>query len=205
MCYRTKLNARLQSIEETFEATFLNPEEYKPQKEINAFDFPYTPVIADQEPEEILFFKWGLIPNWAKDVGIEKMTLNSMVETCKEKPAFRDSVDNRCLVIANGYYEWQWLDSKGKNKQKFLIKPKDREVFAFAGIYAIWKKPDTGAQVNSYSILTTKANELISKIHNNKKRMPIVLRQKDLGLYLGGSNIENFAFPYEVELMGTKL
>ncbi|MDX1542798.1 MAG: SOS response-associated peptidase [Christiangramia sp.] len=200
MCYRTKLNSKLSSLEKSLDARFIEPEKYKPQDEINAFTFSETPVILDENPGEIDMFHWGLIPFWAKDDKIKKMTLNSKIETASEKPAFRNSVKNRCLVIADGYYEWQWLDAKGKEKQKFLIQPVDQEIFSFAGIYSSWKNPHTNELVNSYSILTTEANELMSEIHNNKKRMPVVLKKQDTAAWLAGEDIEKFAFPYEVEL-----
>lgn len=205
MCYRTKLNTRIRTIEDIFDADFTDPEKYEPQQEINAFNFPHTPVITDQGPGEILFFQWGLIPFWARDEGIKKMTLNSKIETCTDKPAFKNAVENRCLVIADGFYEWQWLDPKGKQKQKFLIRPKDQEIFAFAGIYSTWKNPKDETLINSYSILTTEANSIMSKVHNNKKRMPVVLKKQDHGLWLGGSAVENFAFPYDVELVASPL
>ena len=200
MCYRTKLNAKIGQIEKAFDAKFTEPELYLPQDEINAFDFAPNPVISDHAPGEILFFNWGLIPFWAKNDQIRKSTLNAKIETVTEKPAFRGSVENRCLVLANGYYEWQWLDEKGKNKQKFLITPMEAEVFAFAGIYSSWRDPETNSEVNSFSIITTEANELMSKIHNNKKRMPVVLHQKDHSAWLKGKEVDNFAFPYEVQL-----
>lgn len=203
MCYRTKLNAKLQEIEKTFDAQFIEPESYAPSEEINAFEFKKTPVIIHENQGEIEMFNWGLIPFWAKDDKIKKMTLNAKIETATEKPAFRDSVENRCLIIANAYYEWQWLDSKGKKKQKYLIQPKDQEIFAFAGIYSTWVNPENDQLVNSYSIFTTEANKLMSSIHNNKKRMPVVLRKDDRKNWLRGTKIENFAFPYEVELIAT--
>lgn len=128
------------------------------------------------------------------------MTLNTKIESATEKPAFRNSVKNRCLIVANGYYEWQWLDPKGKQKQKYLIKPKTQDIFAFAGIYSTWRNPQTNEQINSYSILTTEANQLMSKIHNNKKRMPVVLRKEDHELWISEKELSQFAFPYEVEL-----
>lgn len=200
MCYRTKLNAKLQDIEKTFSAQFIDPGSYTPMEEINAFDFLKTPVVTDENPEEIQMFNWGLIPFWAKDDKIKKMTLNAKIESATEKPAYRNSVKNRCLIIANGYYEWQWLDSKGKSKQKYFIKPEAQEIFAFAGIYSSWRNPETNEQVNSYSILTTEANELMRKIHNNKKRMPVVLRKEDHELWLSERELSKFAFPYEVGL-----
>ncbi len=200
MCYRTKLNSDLYKIEKSFDARFIEPEAYKPMDEINGFAFSKTPVISNENKGEIQMFNWGLIPFWAKDDSIKKMTLNAKIETAAQKPAYRNSVDNRCLIIADGYYEWQWLDAKGKEKQKYLIQPSDQEIFAFAGIYSTWKNPATGEQINSYSIITTEANELMSEIHNNKKRMPVVLKKEDQQGWLNGVDLSNFAFPYEVDL-----
>ncbi len=200
MCYRTKLNTKLSEIERAFDARFNEPEAYVPMEEINGFSFSRTPVITNENRGEIEMFNWGLIPFWAKDDGIKKMTLNAMVETADEKPAYRNSVNNRCLILANGYYEWQWKDPKGKEKQKYLIWPKDQEIFAFAGIYSSWTDPATNKLINSYSMLTTDANELMSEIHNNKKRMPIVLKKEDQASWLGNSELSSFAFPYEVQL-----
>ena len=203
MCYRTKLNAKISNIEKTFQATFVEPGLYVPREEINAFDFLKTPVISDVAPGEILFYEWGLIPHWAKDESIRKSTLNAKIETANDKPAFRDAVQNRCLIIANGYYEWQWLDAKGKQKQKFLIESSDQPVFAFAGIYSTWKNPATDELLYSYSILTTEANELMSEIHNKKKRMPVLLHKNDHRAWLDGAAMAKFSFPYEANLKAT--
>ncbi|NJW52464.1 SOS response-associated peptidase [Salinimicrobium oceani] len=203
MCYRTKLNSRLSQIEKSFDASFIEPEAYLPMREINAFDFQKTPVILDENRGEIDFLQWGLVPFWAKDDKIKKMTLNAKIETLTEKPAFRNVVGNRCLILANGYYEWQWLDAKGKEKQKFLMAPEDQEVFAFAGIYSTWKDPASQEVVNSYTIITTEANELMSRIHNIKKRMPVVLKKEDRNNWLSGMEVSTFAFPYEVTLAAT--
>lgn len=201
MCYRTKLNSKLSAIEKAFDARFVAPEDYVPLNEINAFNFSKTPVIADDSQGEIVFFNWGLIPFWAKDDNIKKMTLNAKIETAGEKPAFRNSISNRCLVLADGYYEWQWLDPKGKTKQKYSIRPENQEIFAFAGIYSSWTNPQNNQLINSYSILTTEANELMSEIHNNKKRMPVVLRQEDRNRWLTGGELSDFSFPYDVALI----
>lgn len=204
MCFRTKLNSKIRDIEKTFEAAFIDPEAYRGQEEINGFTFSPTPVVTDTNPGEIQMYNWGLIPHWAKDDSIRKMTLNAKIETAGEKPAFRDAVDRRCLIIANGFYEWQWLDEKGKNKQKYLLEVEDQEIFAFAGIYSSWRNPQSGELISSYSVLTTEANELMSRIHNHKKRMPVVLNRKDRSLWLQNSNISNFAFPYEVPLKASR-
>ena len=205
MCYRTKLNAKIGEIEKAFDAEFLDPDAYTPMQEINAFDFLETPVITDENQGEIRMFHWGLIPSWAKDDEIKKMTLNAKIETIDKKPAFRNCVNNRCLVLANGYYEWQWLDPKGKQKQKYLLEPEDQDLFAFAGIFSTWSDPQSGLELYSYSIVTTEANELMSRIHNNKKRMPVILRKEDRRNWLSGTEVGNFAFPYEVNLKAQAL
>lgn len=205
MCYRTKLNAKIEKIERAFNAGFSEPEQYQPLAEINAFDFSATPVISDVSPQEILFYNWGLIPHWAKDDNIKKSTLNARIETAPEKPAFRDAVQNRCLILANGFFEWQWLDNRGRRKQKYLIRAAKEEILAFAGFYSIWRNPLTGDIVPTYSIATTAANELMSEIHNNKQRMPVVLLADDRQSWLQGAAIEDFAFPYEAPLVATKV
>lgn len=205
MCFRTKLNTKIFEIEKAFDASFTEPELYTPQEEINGFDFSKNPVITDAAPREILFYNWGLIPFWAKNSDIRRSTLNARIETLVEKPAFRNSVDNRCLIIANGYYEWQWLDEKGKSKQKYLITSAEEETFAFAGIYSHWQHPATGKKMGTYGIVTTEANELMSMIHNNKQRMPVVLHRNDYNDWLKGATPKGFAFPYEVQLTAQKL
>lgn len=199
MCYRTQMNKTIGEIEKAFKAKFISPESYVPQDEINAFDFGKTPVIKDENRGEIQLFNWGLIPYWAKDEGIKKMTLNAKLETISEKPAFRNP-DGKCVVLANGFFEWQWLDPKGKQKQKYFIHPEDQEIFAFGGLYSIWKNPATEKLINSYTIVTTEANDLMSRIHNNKKRMPVVLKKEDIKNWLNGTSEKDFAFPYEVKL-----
>lgn len=200
MCYRTRLNSDLGLIEKSFGATFVEPDRYHPQEEINGYAFQPYPVITDEDATHIVMAQWGLVPFWSKDDAIKKFTLNAKIETLDEKPAYRNSTDKRCLVIADGYYEWQWLDSKGREKQKYLIRPKDQELFALAGIYSHWRDPQTGKNVQSFSIVTTEANELMAQIHNNKKRMPVLLRERDRDKWLSGTDYRDFAFPYEVAL-----
>ncbi|MCM4157591.1 SOS response-associated peptidase [Gramella sp. AN32] len=204
MCYRTRLNAQLEEIEKSFDAYFEEKERYMPREEINGFSHSPYPVIVDESPGHIQFYNWGLIPFWAKDNKIQKATLNAKVETLNEKPSFRNAIKNRCLVIVDGFYEWQWLDPKGKEKQKYIIKPKDQDIFALAGIYSQWKNPETGSEMGTYSIVTTEANELMGEIHNNKKRMPIVLHKQDRKKWLTSEDYSAFAFPYETDLVADK-
>jgi putative SOS response-associated peptidase YedK len=141
----------------------------------NGFEFPKTPVISNDSLEKVQLFDWGLIPSWSTDNDIRKFTLNARIETLAHKPSFKDVLDNRCLVLSSGFFEWQWRDLKGKEKRKYLIQSAHEEIFAFAGIWSEWTNPENGVKQKTYSIITTEANELMSEIHNTKKRMPIIL------------------------------
>ncbi len=200
MCFHSKQTKLALEVENRFNAKIDRPSEFKSQEHINGFDFPKTPVVIDDKPEIITHFNWGLIPSWAKDEDIRKFTLNAKIETLDEKPSFKNSANKRCLVIANGFYEWQWLDSKGKNKQKYEIGIGNDELFAFAGIYSEWINQITGEIVNSYAIVTTEANPLMAEIHNIKKRMPVILKQEDESKWLNHSPYQEIAFPYQVNL-----
>jgi putative SOS response-associated peptidase YedK len=133
ICNHTTQTKFALEVETRFKAVIDDPLQFTPQKNINGFDYPKTPVIIDKKPNIITHYNWGLIPAWAKDEEIKKHTLNAKIETVNEKPFFKNSVDNRCLIIANGYYEWQWLDPKGKEKQKHELRLPNEELFAFAG------------------------------------------------------------------------
>lgn len=179
MCFHSKQTKLALEVESRFNATIDNPLEFTPSVNINGFEYPKTPVIIDKKPNIITHYNWGLIPAWALDEGIKKYTLNAKIETVNEKPSFKNSVNKRCLVIANGYYEWQWLDPKGKAKQKYELCLPNEELFAFAGLYSHWFDKETGEIKNTYTIPTTVANPLLAEIHNNKKRMPVVLKREE--------------------------
>lgn len=205
MCFHSKQSKEATEVENRFDAKIDNIAIFKPQENINGFDYPLTPIIIDENPKIITNYNWGLIPSWSKDDEIKKFTLNARIETVDEKPSFRNSVNKRCLVIANGFYEWQWLDSKGKNKNKFEIGIGNDDLFAFAGLYSQWIDTITGEIKNTYTIVTTKANPLMAEIHNIKKRMPIILKQEDEVKWLKHQPIQEFAFPYEVNLVAKNL
>lgn len=205
MCFHIIQSKLAKQIERRFNAKIRDENLFEPQNSINGFDFPKTPVIIDENPREILHFNWGLIPSWAKDESIKKMTLNERIETLDVKPSFRNSIDKRCLVIANGFYEWQWHDTKGKNKTKYEIGIANNDLFAFAGIYSQWINELTGEVKNTFSIVTTDANPLMAEIHNIKKRMPIILKPEDEVQWLNHDKIGNYALPYQVELFANKL
>ncbi len=200
MCFHSKQTKLALEVENRFNAEIDKPQEFKSQSNINGFEFPKTPVIIDEKPNIITHYNWGLIPTWAKDEEIKKYTLNAKIETLEEKPSFQNSINKRCLVIANGFYEWHWLDSKGKNKAKYEIGIVNEELFAFAGLYSEWVDNNSGEIRNTYAIVTTEANTLMADIHNIKKRMPVILKPEDESKWLEHYPYKEFALPYQVDL-----
>ena len=204
MCFHIIQSKLAKQVEKRFKAKIREPHLFKPQNHINGFDFPKTPIITNENPEIIEHYNWGLIPHWAENEDIKAMTLNAKIETLEKKPSFREVVNNRCLIIANGFYEWQWQDSKGKNKIKYEIGIENNELFAFAGLYTSWTDKQTGEIRNTYTIVTTEANPLMAEIHNIKKRMPVVLHPEDELKWLSNKPFEKYAFPYSVNLIAKK-
>lgn len=174
MCYFIELSKPVQELQKHFNAKFENPEKYKTGV-FNGFQHPQSPVIIHKQPNIIKLLNWGLIPHWAKDDNFRKNTLNARMESIHEKSSFRDVVNNRCLIVADGFFEWQWLDAKGKQKQKYELTLPDKQVFGFAGLWSQWADRSTGETRLTYTILTTEANELMAKIHNTQKRMPVIV------------------------------
>ncbi len=195
MCFYSKLSKKAVELENRFKAKMDNASLFVPSETINAFTFPATPVITDKDPDKIHLYQWGLIPFWAKDKSIRKHTLNARIETLNEKPAFRAASQQRCLVISDGFYEWQWLDSAGKKKQKYLISLPDGGLFAFAGIYSEWTDTDSGELIATYSIVTTEAVGIMEKIHNSKHRMPVLLQPEMENEWLLGAPLDLFEKP----------
>lgn len=128
-------------------------------------------VIANTGKFELDYFRWGLVPSWAKDPEIGNRLINARGETLAEKPSFRSVYRRkRCLILADGFYEWQQQPGL-KKKIPFYIHLKDHKPFAFAGLWDLWFAPD-GSEVYSCAIITAQPNELIQPIHN---RMPVIL------------------------------
>ncbi|MBG6062035.1 putative SOS response-associated peptidase YedK [Flavobacterium sp. CG_9.1] len=205
MCFHTIQNKLSKQIEKRFKAKISEKTSFATQEHFNGFAFPKTPIITNNHPEIIEHYNWGLIPSWAKNDQIKAMTLNARIETVEDKHSFRDVIHQRCLIIATGFYEWQWLDAKGNNKMKYQIGIKNDALCAFAGLYSHWTDTNTGEIRNTYTMLTTVANPLMAEIHNHKKRMPIILNPEDENRWLDQTPIQEFAFPYTVDLVARKI
>ncbi len=127
---------------------------------------------------ELVLLRWGLVPFWAKDPGIGARMINARSETVAEKPAFRAAFRRRrCLVLADGFYEWRRLE---RGKQPFYVRLRDERPFAFAGLWEHWEGSDEAA-IDSCTLMTTEPNDLIRPVHS---RMPVILAPKDYDLWL---------------------
>jgi putative SOS response-associated peptidase YedK len=181
LCYTIEINLTREQLVKRFGANIDPETPYRKGQRINAFSLPDCPVICAEEPGLIQLRKWGLIPVWAKDGGyareIRMKTFNAKAETISTKPSYRHLIkEKKCLVLTNGFYEWQ---ARGKGKQPYFINVRDVEAFAMAGLYDSWTNRDTGEVINTFTIITTAANPLMEKIHNVKKRMPVILYERD--------------------------
>ena len=141
-----------------------------------------NPVITAHSQNQISRMFWGLLPHFAKDEQYRYKTINARAETVAKLPTFREPLRNRrCLVPATGFYE---PDKIHKEKPPFTwhyFQLKDQPLFAFAGLYDIWRDTQTGKEIYSYTIITTAPNQLVGNIHD---RMPVILRKEDESTWL---------------------
>ena len=150
--------------------------------------------------------RWGLVPSWAKDTKIAYSTMNARADTLATKPAFRTAFKKRrCLVIADGYYEWIL---QGKSKQPILYEIDGGRPFAFAGLWEQWWSPDNpeGAPLESCTIVTTNGNELARQVHD---RMPVILDEADYAPWLDpaiqdGERLQYLFDPFPADRMSAR-
>jgi putative SOS response-associated peptidase YedK len=129
------------------------------------------PVVTRQSPKKIKLMKWGLIPSWVKEVKTSYKMINGRAETILEKVSFRKPFSSqRCLVPANGFYEWQ----RENGKQAYYFSLRNQQIMSFAGLFDIWRGAEN-EPVYSFTILTVSANKLMKPIHD---RMPVILKKE---------------------------
>lgn len=128
---------------------------------------------------EIAMLRWGLVPIWAKELKFGARCINARAETLASTPAFRLAYrKRRCLVPVNAFFEWT---GEPGHKVKWRIRLKDEPLFALAGLWEWWKDPASGQGIESYAIVTTRANDLLAPIHD---RMPVVIAERDYDRWL---------------------
>jgi putative SOS response-associated peptidase YedK len=125
------------------------------------------------------WLRWGFVPSWSKQPPTGRPLINARSESVADKPSFRTAFRRRrCLVPADGFYEWR---TEGRHKQPFYIRRPDGLPFAFAGIWEAWHGDDVDAPLESFAILTTRANRLMADLHD---RMPVILAPNDYAAWL---------------------
>jgi putative SOS response-associated peptidase YedK len=176
MCGRFTLTLDPAEVQQAFDLSTPPPTELAPR--YNIAPSQAVAVIANGPSRKLEFFKWGLIPSWAKDPKIGNRMINARAETLNEKPSFRTALKKRrCLILADGFYEWK---KEGKTKTPMYLQLKGGEPFAFAGLWETWKSPEDEV-IKSCTIITTGPNALVKKIHD---RMPVILPAKAYDLWL---------------------
>lgn len=180
MCGRFVATAGPSELAQHFEVDeVVIPEE--PEPRYNVAPTLEVPVVAESRSSgtrRLGLLRWGLVPSWAKDPSIGNKLINARAESAGEKPAFRKALSRRrCLVPADGFYEWKRpVGGKGP-KQPYLIQHADGSPLALAGLWELWRPPGSSQDepfLRTFTILTTSANEVISELHD---RMPVVIPQ----------------------------
>ena len=190
MCGRYTISTSQEILEDRFQAKFLEDSKYEPR--YNAAPSQILPVILNTEPGHIEMARWGIMPVWwTRKDGL----INVRAETLIEKHTFKKDLESRrCLVLADGFYEWQ-KTKEGKQPYRFIRK--DKEPFAFAGIWET--NTFDGEKINTFSIITTTPNEVTKQVHG---RMPVILSPQEEMKWLEGGGVE-LLNPFPAEEMET--
>ncbi len=197
MCGRYTLITDLSIIEDTFHVQDVDVD-YRPGNNISPGQL--ITAIINENKIRMVTFRWGLIPYWAKDPSIGNNMINARAESVMSKPSFSDAFKSRrCLIIADGFYEWVKLDTK---KVPYHFSLKSGEAFGFAGLYETWMSPEN-KPVRTCTIITTNPNDLIKPIHD---RMPVIVPKDKETLWIDPAVTDQRALtsilkPYPAEEM----
>jgi len=197
MCGRFTLTADISTLQESFPFVEM-PQGMQPH--FNIAPTQPVAVVPNDGRNRLDFFVWGLIPSWAKDPNIGSRLINARAETLQEKPSFRTAFRRRrCLVLADGFYEWKQGE---RGKTPMYIRLASGKPFAFAGLWESWNAPDA-SNVLSCTIITTQPNELMATIHN---RMPVILPEEAYSTWLESAEadpqrLSGLLKPYPAEQM----
>ncbi len=171
MCDRFTLMVSASDLQDELDLGMI-PEDYHPS--YNVAPTQNVAVICDGRQKQIEFFRWGLIPSWAKDTVIGTRLINARAETIQAKPSFKSPfARRRNVILSSGFYEWP---SRAGNKEPVYIYLNQQKVFAFAGLWEEWLSPE-GSRIRSTTIITCPANDLIAPYHD---RMPVILDKKSM-------------------------
>lgn len=198
MCGRFSLFEDIHSLKELFHFEF--SEDLDARYNIAPGQDILT-IIENGQSRQGTSMRWGLIPFWADDEKIGYRMINARGETVDEKASFKHALkQRRCLILADGFYEWS---KEGKQKQPYRFVMKNKEPFAFAGLWENWNK--NGKNINSCTIITTRPNDVTEKVHD---RMPVILPEDSHEMWLDSSitqtdQLKKLLVPYDADLMET--
>lgn len=203
MCYHVKIHHPAHQIAQTILAEEVEGPPFIPQTQISGFQHPHLPIWhLHREKAALRTMSWGLWPKWSTYKDLRPQTLNARIETVEEKPSFKDAWTNRGILPVTGFYEWQWLDTKGKKKQPFLLEKKDATLFYLA---AIWQPEHSFYPHLGFSLLTLPAEGCMVSIHNHGLRMPYVLDFDGAKEWLNGKKPEPMPFLLQPKILGSVL
>lgn len=198
MCGRFSLSKSKDEVAKRFQVKV--PSDYRPR--FNVAPMQMMPVITCEQPNEVQYFKWGLVPSWSLDTSTAANMINARAETITTKIPFKHCVKSqRCLIPADGFFEWK---KEGKAKIPYRFTLNSDEVFAFAGLYDAWENQDSGEKLHTFTILTTEANLLMKDISD---RMPVILRKDLEKLWIADkisdSQMNSLLRPLEADMMSS--
>jgi putative SOS response-associated peptidase YedK len=185
MCGRMVLTRSVAEIAESFGAVAALIELAPRYNVAPSLDIPVVRAGVDGASEgerAIALLRWGLVPSWAKDASIGNRMINARSETAAEKPSFRAALRRRrCLVPADGFYEWAKPAEKGERKTPHYFRTRNGAMMAMAGLWETWTDGETGEVIESCTLLTTESNSAVRPVHD---RMPVLLERRDYALWL---------------------
>jgi putative SOS response-associated peptidase YedK len=203
MCGRFTNRAKPEQIKKEFKVGTKNPNLFQPR--YNIAPSQMIDVVFEPKNERILSkLKWGLVPSWSKDAATSKGLINARAETLTEKPSFREaSKSRRCIIPTSGFYEWKKKETGAK--QPFYFYLKDKEIFGFAGLWEEWLDRQTGELLETCTIITTEANDILKPIHD---RMPVILKSESYDEWLDAkvkdiNRLQKLLVPYSAKEMSS--
>lgn len=181
MCYNLAAKQRAKALQKKYGIMLDEELARHGYYQVSGFSHPKLPVLICTDSTRFELMLWGLIPSWTqneeKAIEFSNMALNAKAETIFEKPMFRNLIaGKRCILPVDGFYEWREI---AKNKYPYYIYPQDGTLFSLGCLYDAWANVETGELINTFSIVTTEANEVMGMIHNSKRRMPLILENDD--------------------------
>ena len=206
MCGRYVSATSPDKLAEEFHVESIKADELPAKYNVAPTDPVYAIAISRDGLRQLGTFKWGLVPSWAKDPSIASRMINARAETVSSKPAFKRLLQKRrCILPADGFYEWQRRDGKKASKQPFFIRRADGKPLAMAGLWEVWKpRADPDADwLRSATIITGEPNSLVAPLHD---RMPVILPEEAWDTWLDRDNedadaLTKLLVPYPADKM----